>query len=150
MKVISKKAVIGIIILCIIFAFVIAILMISEEIVISWDDDDNIKMESIKIEEGWIIKIVSSHAAYKEKESGIPISRIPYKLGNLNGWVGDINGSYSQNNTIIFFDNDNNGLLNKNDTFFIVKNTRDNIDSGDVFSLYARPGFGGYFHEKLT
>lgn len=105
-------------------------------------DQDYIKMDQEKFEDGWLLKITESHKAYEEGDSGFSLEMkyylTDYPPTNMtDGRIQDINGKFNDDGTIIFFDIDDNNLLNKGDIFIIMGNSVSQIKPGYEFSVWS-------------
>ncbi|UCF08748.1 MAG: hypothetical protein JSW28_03385 [Thermoplasmata archaeon] len=99
------------------------------------DDWDYVALEQEKIRDGWLIKITASHRAWEEGDSGFSLHVFYHLTNETRGHIRDIDGRFNKNGTIIFFDIDDNNLLNKGDIFFIRGNSDSHIKPGYRFSL---------------
>ena len=105
------------------------------------DDWDHIGLNQEKIGDGWLIKVTASHKAGEEGDSGFSLDIYYYLTNETIGHVKDINGKFNENGTIIFFDIDDNNLLNKGDVFFIRRNSDSHIKPGYRFSVLVRTDY---------
>jgi len=109
------------------------------------DDWDHLKLKQEKIEDGWLITITEAHKAWTERNSGFPLSEVSYLLTNNScGLIEEIDGKFNENGTIIFFDNNNDDLLNESDTFFIYEKSQALVKAGDYFIVTT-----GSIHESI-
>ena len=102
------------------------------------DDWDRIKLKQEKIEQGWRIEVIEAHKAWTKINEGFNLSEVSYLLTNSSaGLVKNIDGKFDDNGTIIFYDNNNDNLMNIGDTFIINNNSDNKVESGYHFIVLS-------------
>ena len=112
----------------------------------SRDDWDMIRTSSTTNTENWVITISLAHKAWDDDNMGFPLEDVRCWLDDYNeSYVNEINGTYDDNNMVIFNDNNNDGYLNENDTFMINLNNPDYpIISNSKFTIVTDPSYAAF------
>ena len=107
--------------------------------------EDYIWMDTDTTYYGWEISILLTNkqgTKIVDGECGIPIEEIHYQLNKTDVMpINDILNKLDQNKSIIFYDNNNNSLLDRGDTFEVHDTTDNPIMPHSTFSLYTRTDF---------
>ncbi len=99
----------------------VILIILNQVMFISYVDDwDYIKVEAERVEDGWIIHALTTHYAWDDEDLGFPF----YEIGCFTdgtGWVrlDQIDGKFDRNETLIYFDVDDNDHYNIGDVIFV-------------------------------